>query len=280
MNHSELRQFFYQSLTEAYHQGELMPIYHWCMQEIHGWSRAEVYLHNYDELSESELNQWKAIIPRLRKHEPVQYIFNKAFFRDLELYVNPRVLIPRPETEELVGFVLEHHNEPRLRVLDIGTGSGCIPLAIKQERPYWDVSACDVSEDALVIAKQNSKALKLEVNFFQFDALNGEYPTEIGKPDIIISNPPYIPSKRKTEMDANVIDHEPVLALFVPDEEPFLFFTRITELAIDLEVKEVWFETEARDIPQLLEALSERWKGRIETLRDMAGKERFVRCSI
>lgn len=277
MNHAEFRQYFYQSLTQYYMQSELMEIYHWCVQEIHGFTRVSAYVHNHDLVSEEKLIQWKSVIQRLRNHEPVQYIFGKAVFRDLEISVNPSVLIPRPETEELVQLVLDHETKSELKVLDIGSGSGCIPLSLKQERPTWQVSGVDVSEEALNMARKNAEQLGIDVSFdlmnvLESESLNGEF-------DVIVSNPPYIPQTLLAGMDENVKKHEPHLALFVADSKPFVFFEKITELAVRNAVKSIYFETHATEMKELKEVLARLWKGEITSHFDLSGKERFLKLS-
>ena len=273
MTHEENRRHFYQSLTDEYLQGELMAIYHWCTQEIEGWSKPEAYLHNEDEVQNVE--EWRAVIDRLKNHEPVQYIFSIAEFVGLRLEVDPRVLIPRPETEELVQLILDAHQESELRVFDIGTGSGCIPLALKNARPNWKIAGCDVSTDALEVAKANAERLKLHVDFHQFDVSDGMglWPSC----DVLVSNPPYIPSDLKNTLDSNVADHEPALALFAPQRDPLYFYRRVLEHAHDHEVGEVWFETHATDMGTFLTMCND-LGFKSQHLPDLAGKPRFVKC--
>jgi release factor glutamine methyltransferase len=187
--------------------------------------------------------------------------------------VDESVLIPRPETEELVQLLLDENSTAKCRVLDIGTGSGCIPLAIKKARPNWMVSACDITEDALKIAMNNSLNLGLDVNFFQADVSNMG---ELKGVDIIISNPPYIPIDRKETLETNVLDFEPHLALFSPESDPYYFFRIITQVAVASGVKQVYFETHATEMEELTNTLSQIWKGSIKVVKDLGGKERFV----
>ena len=273
MNHAELRQWFYSQLTAFYAQGELQSIYHWCIAELEGWNRAEAYMHNADLVAESELNRWKETTERLKKHEPIQYIFGKAQFMELELYVNATVLIPRPETEELVQLVFDHESSDVLKVLDIGTGSGCIPLALKAGRPDWRISACDISLEALEIASKNAKALNLDIDLFHADIR--EEPEQVDF-DVIVSNPPYIPVDLAESLEANVLDYEPHIALFSPAHDPFYFFKRIAEIAEKAGVSKVYFETHATDIEALLSILSGVWQGEIAAKKDLSGKDRFV----
>ncbi|MDA9266988.1 peptide chain release factor N(5)-glutamine methyltransferase [Salibacteraceae bacterium] len=274
MTHAELRQTFYQALTSTYLQGELLSLYHWCVEELEGWSKTQAYLKNDNEVSDESLRRWKEVITRLQTSEPVQYIFNKAHFGDLELYVDPSVLIPRPETEELVMLLLENEEEANLSVLDIGTGSGCIPLAIKNQRKGWKVSGCDISDKALAVAHRNAEVLKMDLHFFNADALDSETPLQ--KADVYISNPPYIPEKARSEMAANVLSHEPHLALFAPPSDPLAFYKTITTMAVNNSVKRVYFETHATDMKAFISEMTKIWSGEVVVKKDMAGKDRFV----
>ncbi|MDA7744528.1 peptide chain release factor N(5)-glutamine methyltransferase [bacterium] len=273
MTQAALRQWFYAQLSGVYAQGELQTMYHWCTSEIHGWSRAEVYSKSDEELEETDLNRWKLVTNRLTNSEPIQYIFEKAPFFDFELFVDENVLIPRPETEELVQLLLDENLEKDTQVLDIGTGSGCIALAIKNERSHWRVSGCDISEGALSIARKNSALLELDVNFFHADASQMETLSDV---DLIISNPPYIPIDSKESLETNVLDHEPHLALFSPESDPFYFFRAITQLAEASKVKKVYFETHATEMDTMIVVLKSIWSGTIRTAKDLGGKERFV----
>lgn len=273
MNHAQLRQWFYSRLSPKFSQGELQALYHWAITEIEGWSRAEAYVHNADHVDEKHKETWETTVDLLAAGKPIQYIFQKAEFFSLELYVNEDVLIPRPETEELVQLVLDEEGDANIQVLDIGTGSGCIPLALKSQRPNWTVSAMDVSQEALDVATKNAQRLALDVRWLHADILNK---VEIGEVDVIVSNPPYIPKRLASTLDAHVVDHEPHIALFSPDRDPFLFFKRIAEVAKQHSVRRVFFETHATEMNTLTECLSSIWSGEIETVQDISGKNRFV----
>jgi len=253
-----------------------MAMYHWCAEEILGWSRAQVYLHNDEEVSENHLNQLETVVERLKKHEPIQYVFSKAMFRSLELFVDANVLIPRPETEELVELVLVEQQDRQLSVLDIGTGSGCIALALKKERPSWKVSACDVSREAMKVALRNAKENELEISVFHCDITDSElaWPQKLW--DVVVSNPPYIRHEARNDIEQNVKGHEPHLALFAPANNPYYFFRKITEHALQLNARFVYFETEALAISELKMQLSALWPGSIRTASDLAGKPRFL----
>lgn len=221
-----------------------------------------------------------ATINRIKAGEPVQYVTGVADFYGIQLKVSPAVLIPRPETEELVEWALEE-NAPGgpLQVLDIGTGSGCIALAIKHQRPEWSVEALDVSEAALAIAKENAESLGLNITFHSEDVLDPALEFPGGYFDILVSNPPYIPPSEKKVMGASTLAHEPDLALFVPEEDPLLFYGRTLELG-QLSLRpngRLYVETNEFNT-ELVAKLFKRFGYReIETRRDLQGKPRMVR---
>ena len=216
-------------------------------------------------------------VDRLLQGEPVQYVFEHALWMGLDLRVTPATLIPRPETAELVEIV-SRVQSPESRVLDIGTGSGCIAIAFKQRHPDWMVSACDVSEEALVVALENARRNNVEVRFFHCDILR-EVPEDCPF-DLIVSNPPYVLESEKISMESMVLDYEPASALFVPDHNPLLFYRRITELAADgllISGGQLLFETNERFGTETAELLREKGFTDVEILQDMFGKQRFVK---
>lgn len=278
MNFGAFRQVFYQRLTKHYKQGELQTLYHWCVEELEGWGRAQAYLHDEDEMDEARLSRWEKVIERLQQQEPVQYIFGKTLFFGLELQVDARVLIPRPETEELVEWVLNSEGLSEERVLDIGTGSGCIALALKSQRPQWQLRACEVSEGALDVARGNAAILHLPIEFVQADVLGDDEVFDWGS--IWVSNPPYIPAHQQKFMEDRVLAHEPYLALF--EDHPLQFFEAILAKARTSGVRRVYFETHAQEQGEL-ETLVERTLGANATATfklDLAGKPRFLRVEI
>jgi release factor glutamine methyltransferase len=243
------------------------------MEELHGLARSQVYFQDDRELSTEQLEAWMKIINRLKQKEPIQYIFGKAYFFGLILKVSPAVLIPRPETEELLHLVLQREALGALDVLDIGTGSGCIALGLKQNRPQWNIKGVDVSDEALQMANLNAASIGLPVEFFQGDVLNSNAWSTFG--EVWVSNPPYIPLKLKNTLDKEVKDHEPHLALF--ESEPFEFFVRILKVALSSNVVRVYFETHAQEHELLQETLGKLHpKLAVETVFDLAGKPRFL----
>jgi release factor glutamine methyltransferase len=170
-------------------------------------------------------------IEKLARNMPIQYVLEEAYFYGLIFNVNQHVLIPRPETEELVDLVVKQYINQKVKILDIGTGSGCIPISLKHKLPYADITAIDISESALVLAKQNADINRVEVNFILDNALNLES-EKYSNFDVIVSNPPYIALSEKENMDINVTAFEPDLALFVPDENPLIFYDKIADFAL------------------------------------------------
>jgi release factor glutamine methyltransferase len=192
----------------------------------------------------------------------------------MDMHVSPAVLIPRPETEELVRWMLETIKPNDYSVLDIGTGSGAIALALKKAQPNWNVCGVDISKEALTIASKNSKEFQLEVEWKEVDILMEDFPE--GNWNTIVSNPPYIPVSEGSEMRPSVVEHEPHLALFVPENDPLLFYRRILELANNCEsVQQVFFEIHENYFRETL-ALGESmgWKGELK--KDLQGKSRML----
>lgn len=235
------------------------------------------------ELTEGQKAQFHTFVQRLKNGEPIQYVTGVANFMGINLKVSKRVLIPRPETEELVAWILEDYAQSRqqLDVMDIGTGSGCIPIAIKKKKPSFRVFALEESLDALNVARINAKNLKTHIEIFRIDFLDEQDWTFLGSFDIIVSNPPYIPKKEEQLMHKNVLDFEPYEALFVEDEEPLLFYKKLSKFA-DLKLKEngaCYMEINehySNELQQYL--LTEGWVN-IEVRKDMQGKDRMIKIS-
>lgn len=179
------------------------------------------------DLDAEEIYKLKDLLHRLQKNEPVQYITQKAYFYGLPFYINDSVLIPRPETEELAEIAIQIINNNHWKVLDIGTGSGCIAITINKKCPNSRVDAIDISPKALAVATINNDFHKTNVHFFEYDILNVRKEDSPKVYDLIISNPPYIPYSEKNKMSENVLNFEPHLALFVPNDNPFIFYTAI-----------------------------------------------------
>ncbi len=227
------------------------------------------------EIDTAEEMKLSYCIEELQKGKPLQYVLGYAWFRKIVVDVNESVLIPRPETEELIDWLLEENqSKTDLKILDIGTGSACIAISIAKEKKNWNISAIDVSEAALEVAQHNAKKNVCSIQFKQLDILSPEAEQFIKeqKFDIIISNPPYIPEKEKAEMHINVKEFEPSIALFVPDINPLLFYQRIIELFDGL----IYFEIAASQEKALFK-LAENLQREILIKNDMSGNPRMAK---
>ena len=273
------------ALLAAYPEDEARSLAWWIMEELTGKSRTELQF-GCKDTTFSPIMQEKSqeIISRLLHFEPIQYIFGHTLWCGLDLLVTPATLIPRPETAELVErvsnlkFEISNLTSP-VRVLDIGTGSGCIAIALKKAHPSWSVTGIDISPEAIAIARENARRNKVELNFqvadiFDFNEENPKY-------DLVVSNPPYICESEKTSMRPNVLNFEPSSALFVPDSDPLLFYRRIAELfSLPLEGKGrergLFFEINEAYGPQLSAMLDNLGYTDIQIHKDIYGKDRII----
>ncbi len=229
------------------------------------------------ELKNISPEEFQNILNRLSRHEPWQYIIGKEWFYDLEFKVTPATLIPRPETEELVYQILQENDQHEMNVLDIGTGTGCIPIVLKKNRQQWNVWACDISGDALSVARENADRNGVEVHFFQENILQ---PAERSEQwDVIVSNPPYIPVQEKKLMSDNVLKYEPHLALFVSDEDPLIFYRKIGEYALrhlNPSVGRLYFELNEFYAEATRKMLQNQGFKQVEIISDLMGKQRML----
>ncbi len=230
MKIAAFKNHFFDTLAGEYPREEIGSFFSILTQEFLNLSRLEVALYPQYELSKEEKDKFESALQRLQQHEPVQYITGHTQFFGLPFNVNQNVLIPRPETEELVAWILEDCNhQEQLNILDIGTGSGCIAISLAKNLPNAKVTAFDISDDAIKVAQGNAILNKVEVEFFKKDILAVDFLPE--KFDIIVSNPPYVRELEKKDMQRNVLEHEPETALYVKDNDPLIFYRKITGLA-------------------------------------------------
>lgn len=241
-----LRDEFVRLLSGIYPQEEAVSIFYWCISEIMGWNRIEFSMHRQDVVPIGSQEDFRKLMSRLLLSEPIQYIFRKAYFADVILEVDPSVLIPRPETEELYSWACSNlsdsiqakqKTEEEFRILDLCTGSGALAIALSKFFPLAEVYACDISVPALETANRNNKMNGTSVHFFPMDVL-GKVPGQVaseweekGGFDLIISNPPYIRPSEKISMRRNVLDYEPYHALFVEEDDPLVFYRAIAGIA-------------------------------------------------
>lgn len=243
-------------------------------RELKGWSLLDFILHQNKDVSAQDQALIDDIMSQLKEHRSPQYITGKAYFRDLELAVDERVLIPRPETEELVDLVLKENSKADLQILDIGTGSGAIAISLKSARPDWHVTASDISSEALQLAKENSERNQASLDFIESDVFN----QISGKFDVIISNPPYIAYDDEDEVGVNVLASEPHLALFA-DEDGFAIYRRIIEGASShlTENGKLYFEIGYKQGDGMRRLLAQHFpEKRVRVLQDIFGKDRMV----
>jgi release factor glutamine methyltransferase len=232
---------FRKALTSIYNQSEAENITDWVFEHVTGkkkFERRNLGSNSVDPiletLSSEQILLLKNYLEDLENHKPVQYVLGEAWFYKRKFFVNKNVLIPRPETEELVEWIIKEikpEKKTSCSILDIGTGSGCIPVSLKKEMPGCQVSALDVSEEALEVAKRNANELDADVTFFLTNFLDEKEWETLPGYDIIVSNPPYIPISEKEMLDKNVTDFEPSVALFVEDKNPFIFYIKIAHFA-------------------------------------------------
>jgi release factor glutamine methyltransferase len=246
-----------------------------------GFSGLDLHLKQHEEFPEAKLIQLKEILRRLQNFEPIQYILGETEFYGMKFKVNPSVLIPRPETEELVDWILKDNPVKNASLLDIGTGSGCIPVAIGKNRPDLKIKAMDISEEALCTARENAIWNQVEVQFMELDILKWQEKDFDQKYDVIVSNPPYVTRSEESQMQRNVTEHEPHLALFVPDEEALIFYKAIADFAQEHLVPGgyLYFEINEKMGESLQQLLQQSFSA-IIIKKDINGKDRMIRATL
>lgn len=283
-------------LAGIYDEAEAANIASWVLESLTGATRMDRITRKDTPLDVHQLHRLTEVHHRLAGHEPVQYVLGESYFYGLKLFVDNNVLIPRPETEELVDWVVkdvkasgkdvferrpfEADETTVLKILDVGTGSGCIALALKKAMPKAEVWGCDVSEDALNVARRNGSELDIRVDFQGLNFLDLAQQKSLPTVDIVVSNPPYIPLNNKEAMRPNVVDHEPHTALFVPDNNALVFYEALARFghhrlysggSIYCEIHE--------DLGPAVVALFEREGYQTELKQDMQGKNRMVKAT-
>ena len=278
----EIITYITSQLIDLYPQDEAQALAWWIVEESTGLSRNEILT---GCKGTKNIPNLQTIIDRLHQFEPIQYIFGHTVWHGLDLKVTPATLIPRPETAELVDRINHeeaHTNNLPLRVLDIGTGSGCIAIALKKAHPEWEVMGIDISEAAIEVAKENAKRNGVEVEFgiadifsdsedlYSSDFIEKKHPY-----DIVVSNPPYICEREKEEMRPNVLDYEPHSALFVPDEDPLTYYRRIASLHLGAHL---FFEINEAYPSEIATLLNELQYTEIQVSEDIYGKARVIQA--
>jgi release factor glutamine methyltransferase len=274
---------FRKELAGLYDAREIDSLCMIAIAEIAGTSSAKIKAFPELELPPEHLEAINKILIKLKTGEPIQYILGHTEFYGLTFKVNLSVLIPRPETEELVEWILSSVGSGPLtigNILDIGTGSGCIAITLKKHLNMAQVSAIDISAEALKTAKENAKLNDVDINFIKADILNLKSEIEIPKSEIIVSNPPYVTLHDKTQMHTNVTGFEPHNALFVPENDPLIFYKAIADFA-STNLKKggfLFFEINENYGKQIVELLTNKSFKYIELRNDMSGKDRMIRA--
>ena len=283
MNIKEYRTQFIQELTPIYDAGEAESFFYLILEEKKQLKRIDLALHPDLVFSEEEIGVWNAILEQLKQEIPIQYLLGKTSFYGLDFEVNEAVLIPRSETEELVEWILESQKSKvesqKVKILDIGTGSGCIAISLAKNLPDATVFALDVSEDALATAKINAANNLVNVTFIHQNILETE--DLLQQFDIIVSNPPYVRNLEKEEIKKNVLENEPHLALFVADNDALVFYKKIAQLAQKnlLPNGQLYFEINqylGKEMVDLLEKMNFKT---VELRKDIYGNDRMTKAS-
>ena len=284
---ADVLSFFQDNLKDIYEKEELETLIAYCFEEILAINKAEIGLRKNETMSESQLLKFNFAIKDLKQQKPIQYIFGKADFYGLKFIVNENVLIPRPETEELVDLIVKDFKVQsskihELTILDIGTGSGCIPIALKKNIPSAIVYGLDISEKALDVATRNAVINNVEVEYISEDILDPNIKLPLPKFDIIVSNPPYVRDSEKATMQKNVLEHEPHLALFVNDNNPLIFYKAIADFALkNLKLTgKLYFEINENLGFETKEMLEQKGFKNVELIEDMNGKNRILQGNI
>lgn len=282
----DIIRFFKDELSSVYDESELETMIRYCFEEFTGMSYSALNSEPDKTVSESELLKFNFAVKDLKQEKPLQYILGKADFYGLKFIVNEHVLIPRPETEELVHLIIsdlkKNSFQNAVSILDIGTGSGCIPISLKKNIPDAEVSAMDISEEALLVAEKNAQINNVDVRFFKEDILSSVFVLQPETYDIIVSNPPYITSSEKENMHKNVLAYEPHLALFVGDEDALLFYRRITDLALKALKPggRIYFEINSSLGPETLNLIENMGFKNVTVIKDLSDKNRILRGTL
>lgn len=270
-------------LKDLFSEREVKIIIQELILKRFNWTKTDLISNKDNRLSESDLLFFRGCLKRLQANEPLQYVIGSTFFYDLEIKTDKRALIPRPETEELVDWVVKtFQSKQDVKILDLCSGSGCIALAIKSQLNKAIVSGIDLSIEAISLANENAKLLELNVEFYEGDVLGGLAELTSKSYDCWVSNPPYIPESDKIEMAENVLKYEPGLALFVDNHLPIVFYERIAENGLKFINKEgsLFFEIHERFGKEVVEMLQSKGYLDVELKKDLQGKYRMVRATL
>lgn len=279
IDYKTLRNIFHKELDPIYEKQEINNFIFILLEKYTGMNKMQIL--SSDKIIIENIADFKTAIEDLKLYKPIQYITGYTWFKDLKIFVNQEVLIPRPETEQLIDIIEKQfiNSKKKIKILDIGTGSGCIAIALKKYLPFSELYSIDISEKAIEIAKQNADFNNVKINFFIYDILNTEENLNLKDIDIIVSNPPYVRESEMMNIKKNVIDYEPHKALFVKDKEPLIFYKAILDWHYKYNGKqntEIYFEINEylyNDFDSLLQAYSVKNK---QFINDFFNKTRFL----
>jgi release factor glutamine methyltransferase len=281
MNFKALKEQFVKDIRGGFSESEASFLFFMILDHMFNWKRSDYLAHLLKEVGDIKQNSFHEIVTELLAGKPIQYVLGETYFYGLKLIISPNVLIPRPETEELVDWILENNHgaghTQELNVLDIGTGSGCIAISLKKKLESSSVFAIDISEGALEVARRNAKLNTVKVAFNKGDMLTYQDENEY---DVIVSNPPYVRMKEQEEMNDNVLDYEPHVALFVSDDNPLVFYKAIAEFAISHLKSEglLYFEINEYLGKEMVGMLKNKGFKNIILKKDMQDKDRMICC--
>jgi release factor glutamine methyltransferase len=275
----KLLQYVIEKITIDEPVTEIQSLAYIVLDNLFGIDKSEVITDRSINIGKSEHKELMLFLDRINKNEPIQYILGEADFYGRKFNVSPGVLIPRNETEELVDLIVKDFKERKIKVLDIGTGSGCIPITLVKELKLLKAYAIDFDPRVIKIARQNAVRHEVEIDYLMIDILKEKIP--IQGLDVIVSNPPYVTASEKSLIKPNVLDYEPSTALFVSDEEPLIFYERIAELGRESlkEDGKIYFEINERFGDRVARILEYQGYKKIEIIQDINGKNRIVRAS-
>lgn len=278
------RKYFSSQLEDYFSQSEIRFMFNQALKKRLNLSSNDIVLADGLKLSESDLLFFRNITKRLKANEPFQYIIGLTEFYGLEFKCDKRALIPRPETEELVGLIYQDYKDESgiLKFVDFCSGSGCITLALKSILAKSEANGVDISSDALSLSCENADSLNLHARFIQGDVLDNGFVVDIENCDFIVSNPPYIPNNDRSEMHQNVLDYEPQIALFVDDNEPFIFYKKIAKLAKNMLTPSgtLYFEIHERYGAEIVEIVTSEGFSKVNLIQDLQGKDRMIRARL
>lgn len=279
----DIKLLFHEHLSGVFDTLEIDSFFYLTLEKFHDLKRIDLALQPEKEVPSEDINHWKKVLQALQSEQPIQYILGETFFYDLRFNVNEFTLIPRPETEELVAWILAEIKQKKIQnptIIDIGTGSGCIPIALKKKLSSSTIFAVDISGEALTLAKENAELNQVEVHFWHKNILETE--NLHMQFDIIVSNPPYVRQYEKQEMKTNVLAYEPHLALFVSDENPLVFYQKIAELAMHHLTPNglLFFEINQYLGNETIDLLARLGFNQIELRKDLYGNDRMIKAQL